>query len=308
MRNYLIKLIKNVSRPEKIYILPTFDGLKLLGLNILLLIIGLTYANNFILLFNFILFCLFLCSMFYTHYNLMGLHLDGIKFIPAHAGEFATIQFFFKSNSKLDHHFIKAKIKSKLFDLEDHYFSFTKSFNNQIRIDYRAKTHTRGVENINHIYLETLFPFHLFRCFAFHPCTIDVVVYPKLNMNKLFNEIKSASEQQDESEDQLLREYQPGDSLTRVSWKKVAQSNQWFSKVYMTPKLIPVTLTFSEFEDDKLEEQLSSMATYINHYQTQGTSYGLSLEHADHSIEQILPGNSLFHFQICLKKLAMYEH
>ena len=308
MHSFFLKIIEHFVPSKKIYIVPTLDGIKLLILNIILLIIGLAYGNNFILLFNFILFGLFLCSMFYTNFNLERLEVEGIKYNPGHVGDICSMQLFFKSTSKLDHHFIKIKIKSDLIELQNNTFSFLHSFNNQIQIDCNALALKRGAETITKVYLETLFPFHLFRSFTVHSCHFEILNYPKLNTTKLFQEFKNPSDQNDDIDDFSLKDYVPGDPLTRVDWKKVAQKNQWLSKTYSAPKLTPVTLSLTKDESGNLEEKLSSIATYIYQYHNNGTHYGVSFEHLNNKAEIILPNNSIFHLQRCLKQLAIYEY
>lgn len=309
MTNFILKKLQKSGRPQKIYILPTLDGLKLLGLNLILLVIGLVYANNYILLFNFILFGLFLCSMFYTHFNLEGLQVEAIKLSPTHAGENNSIQIYFKSHSKLGHNFINLKIDSELISLDDHSFSFTKSYG-QLKTEVKLKALARGVEHINHIYLETLFPFHLFRCVSFHQCNLEIIVYPQLNSAKLFSEINNPSNKNDESDEIELRHFRHGDTASRVDWKKLAQTDRWYTKILTSPNLQPVTLSFQNdtHNRDNIEHQLSSIATYIRLYHSRGVAYGLSLEHHNKKTSTVMPNYSLFHLQYCLKLLAQYEH
>lgn len=310
MINFILKKLKKSGKPQKIYILPTLDGIKLLGLNFILLVIGLTYANNYILLFNFILFGLFLCSMFYTHFNLEGLQLEAIKTSPTHAGENGTLHLYFKSKSKLGHNFISVNIDSKLISLEKSFFSFEKSSDQELIAHLKFHTNTRGVEYINHIYLETLFPFHLFRCVSFHNCNLEVIAYPKINNNKLFSEIISPSDKNEESEELELRQFRHGDSLARVDWKRMTQTDRWYTKHLNSPALNPITLSFQENIDtfNNVEEQLSSIATYVRAFHSNGIPYGLSLIHHNKKISTVLPDNSHFHLQQCLKLMAQYEY
>lgn len=310
LKNFIFKKLEKAGKPQKVYILPTLDGLKLLGLNLILLIIGLSYANNYILLFNFILFGLFLCSMFYTHFNLEGLQIESVKLSPTHAGENNSIQIYFKSHSKLGHNSINLKIDSELIALGANSFSFTNKNGEQLKAELKIHALNRGIEHIDYIYLETLFPFHLFRCVSFHPCNLEIVVYPRLTSVKLFSEVFTPSTQNDENEEMELRQFQHGDTFSRVDWKKLAQTDKWYSKILRSPKLHPVTLSFQndDLNRDNIEQQLSSIATYIRTYHSQGIDYGLSLEHRNKKTSTVIPNHSVFHLQHCLKLLAQYEH
>jgi uncharacterized protein (DUF58 family) len=236
--------------------------------------------------------------MFYTHFNLEGLKLESIKLDSAHAGDVTNIKLFLKSTSRLGHNFINLKLKSKLISIEQNSFSFT---DQSTQVVIKTKNLTRGYENIHQVYFETLFPFHLFRCISVQQCNLEIVVYPELKMARNFQEISKSLSDDSENEELVLKEFALGDSYMRVDWKRLAQTNQWYSKIISTPKNSAKTLVLDEEKDP--EEQLSSLAHYIRFYQSQGIPYGLVIKN-----NIILPETTLFHQQKCLKALAMYEH
>ncbi|MDO9183974.1 MAG: DUF58 domain-containing protein, partial [Bacteriovorax sp.] len=258
------KKMATLRREEQLYIVPTFDGLKLLVLNFILLVVGLVYANNYVLLFNFVLFCLFLGSMYYTHFNLQGLKLVSAKISPLYTKSSGILTLQFNTTSSLGHFFLRLKINNAHISVMDplQMFSFNSSSNSSrsFKIDLPIMGIKRGDYKLNRICIETLFPFHLFRCFVFYDPVIHIVVYPeKKNLN--IHDTKLLTEEiNNEGDDFILRNFQTGDSLKRVHWKKLAQTNQWFSKNLMTPKASPVLLSLIPEEVNiSTENQLSSI-------------------------------------------------
>jgi uncharacterized protein (DUF58 family) len=308
MLNFFREKLKKSSRPRKIYIIPTLDGLKLLSLNITLLIIGLVYGNNFVLLFNFILFGLFICSMFYTHFNLDGLKLEMLYLSPTFAGDKNNLHLFIKTSSSLGHHYINLNLDSKLVQTEDAVFSSDESDTTTIKAEIKIKAIKRGVETIQLVRLETLFPFHLFRCISYHPCNLEIIVYPETNNQKLFLETRPLKDETNEPDDFTLRNFEQGDSYSRVDWKKLAQKNIWYTKITTKININPVILQLGDHKAANIEQQISSLATQMRVYQASETPYGLYIISKNEPAQIIAPSLSLTHLNRCLRVLAQYEY
>lgn len=294
-----------MGRHGQLYIVPTLDGLKLLGLNMVLLIMGLVYANNYVLLFNFILFCLFIGSMFYTHFNLHGLNLLSAKFPPLHAGENGFISFSFKSRSSFGHHFLEIKIKSTFLEASEQTYHFSmKDHQSSTRVDFPVKAIKRGVSELKRIKVETRFPFHLFSAFTYFDLNIRTTIYPEKKAENIHNETALSYEKHDGEDDYTLKSFQPGDSLKRILWKKYAQTGKLITKQMASAEEQPVMLSFSKenLSSAEKERELSSLCFAIHLFHSQNMNYGLALEKIT-----IHPGNSQQHLSDCLLALAEYE-
>ena len=299
------RLLKNLSlkgKREVIYIIPTFDALKLLVLNGTLLIIGLVYANNFILFFNFILFCLFLGSMYYTHFNLRGIKINGCKITSLHCDESSTMTLALSSSSSLGHYFLSLRTLHSNFIEVDTLTTFSlpeKSLSLSINLNVSGKK--RGHGKIDHLVIETLFPFHLFRCLIVLPVDASFYVYPKRSNSKLHKSSSVEEEKNDDGDSFALRDYYPGDSLKHVHWKKLAQSQEWYSKTHLSETQEPILLSLNEGVDP--EEQLSSISAELYHLLQEQIPFGLKLNH-----HIIAPGLSQKHLEQCQRTLARYEN
>lgn len=305
-KDHFLNKLDSLGRSELLYIVPTLDGIKLLALNFTLLVIGLVYANNYVLLFNFILFCLFLGSMFYTHFNLQGLKLISAKLNSIHMGENGLLTLQFKSKSNLGHHFLGLKLRNQIIQLSDKRFTFSliATNPNTFTVDIPVRGISRGEESLNRVVIETLFPFHLFRCFLYFKPTLSIVVFPKrLDLGLHLTSI-AAEEKINEGDDFILNDFKIGDPLKRVHWKKLAQTNRWYSKNLVTPNTRPVMLSLNDKNNPEfnLEDQLSSLAFAIYQLHFQNIKYGLSLGDLF-----LAPDHSNIHLNHCLHALAGYE-
>lgn len=306
-QNTFFNKIATLGRSEQLYIVPTLDGIKLAILNLILIIIGLVYANNYILLFNFILFCLFLGSMFYTHFNLQGLKLISAKLAPIHVNDNGILTLQFKTTSSLGHYFLRLRLKHLLIDLEDKTFNFSiePSSQKSFKVEIPIKGMKRGDLVLSRLCIETLFPFHLFRCFVYFKPQLTIVVYPERKDLKIHHSESVQEDFQDEGEEFTLNNFKMGDPIKRVHWKKLAQTTRWYSKSLIAPKTTPVMLSLNKDHSSKLaiEDQLSSLCFALYQLHFQDIKYGLTIGNVT-----IDPNHSNHHLKHCLHTLADYEN
>jgi uncharacterized protein (DUF58 family) len=300
IQSYFYNRAANSKRIHPIYILPTIDGLKVVALNLILLIIGLVYANNYVLLFNFLLFCLFLASMFYTHFNLSGLTLKSVQLPALHTNENGLMTLTFSSTNAQGHYFIRAYFKSSLLKVTNKKKTFQLPPNERMTVEVPVKAILRGKEHIQSFYIETLFPFNFFRCFTFFRMDQDCLVYPERKNLNLHEEVELLETNMEEGDDFFIRNYQIGDSLKRIDWKKLAQTNQWYTRQFQSAKPNPILLVLDK---TPVEETLKSICFAVHSFHQQNIQYGIKLKND----VIIAPANSPRHLQQCLRELACYE-
>jgi len=300
IKNYFYNKISASRAVHRTYIIPTLDGLKVIALNATLLVIGLVYANNYVLLFNFILFCLFLGSMFYTHFNLSGIKLESVQFPSLHVNENGTALLHFSTKNAQGHSFIRAYFKSSIIEISDEKSTFPIHFGHSTTASLSIKGIKRGKEKIQSLYIETQFPFNFFRCFTFFRIDQECYTYPeRVNFN-IHEELEIVETSTDEGDDFFLRDYQTGDSLKRVDWKKLAQTNRWYTRQYQSAKPKPILLVLDK---TPVEDTLKSICFSLHALHHQNIKYGIKLKHD----VLISPENSPKHLNHCLIELARYE-
>lgn len=261
---------------------------------------GLIYANNYVLLFNFILFCLFLGSMFYTHFNLSGLKLDSVQFPFLYVRENGTLVLHFTSSNAQGHYFIRPHFKSEMIKINNPSETYPISAKKSTSINLSIQGLKRGQESIQTIYIETLFPFNFFRCFTFFKIDQQCLIYPERSDLRLHEEVELVEENKVDGDDFFIREYQIGDSLKRIDWKKLAQTNRWYTRQFQSANPNPMMLILDK---TPLEETLKSICFAVHMLHQQNIKYGLKLGQK----VLITPDNSPRHLNDCLRELARYE-
>lgn len=310
LNQYFLKRIALSKKKEHpIYILPTLNGLKVLSLNFLLLVIGLIYANNYVLLFNFLLFCLVLSSMFYTHHNLKNIHLKTAIGVSGHRQELAFLNIIFISYNKQNNFELKLKMPKSNFIEEVNFPIESLNFQKDTSLQIPLKVSKRGQTLIPGVFLETDFPLGFFRCFTFFPIQLELVLFPArishysnaLKQNQLSNN--------QQSDDDLIqyRKYQLGDSFNRLNWKRFAKNGQMNVLVQIPlEQLKQLTHVSIEPDDtpDIIESKLEQAAFELfNSYQN-GHDFGLMVN--DTLVFEL--GNGKGHLEQCFKFLGLYEH
>jgi len=286
------------AKTNRVFIIPTFLGLKLLCVNIILLSMGLIYANNYLLLFNFIFFCLFIISMFYTHFNLYGTEINIFESSDGFANDRIGLSFKFNTPNKQFYPAIFAKIKIRdqfyrlgPFDIDEN--GNTKPL--EIRIS------KRGIYHIKRVELQTTFPLNLFKAFSFFKCDTDIVVYPELTINNKAGN-RFFSNQVNDNSHFNIRDYVKGDRLNRISWKK-SREDSLKTKVEINDNGNSMVFNIDNTSGQQLENELSLIAGAVKKCNDDKISFGIT------SPNGIIPPAqpSARHFKNTLRFLANYE-
>lgn len=286
------------DRNHPVYILPTADGFKVLALNFLLLIMGLVYANNYVLLFNFILFCLCLCSMFYSHYNLNKLKLLQLHIDSLYDQEWSLCKLHFKGNQH-GHFSIHSKIIGENIELNP--LSTFNISDNATTIELKIRGLKRGRGHIMAIQVETSFPLHFFRCFTYFKINRDVLIHPERINLGLHKETQVHAHENESDDEFSYRLYQLGDSMKQLDWKKYAKSDEKLLKTYNTQEKSVVLLSVDE--NQNIENSLKSLSFAIHKLYSSQSMYGIKV---GDSLE-VSPDRSQKHFKHCMDLLATYE-
>ena len=286
------------DRKHPVYILPTADGFKVLALNFLLLIMGLVYANNYVLLFNFILFCLCLSSMFYSHYNLNKLKLIQLHIDSLHDQEWSLCKLHFNGNNH-GHFSLHAKIIGSNVELNP--FSNFNVTDNTTTTELKIRGLKRGRGHIMALQVETSFPLNFFRCFTYFKIDKEVLVHPE-RLNLGLHKETQVNAHENESDDEFsYRPFQLGDSMKQLDWKKFAKSEEKLLKTFCLQEKSVVLLSVDN--NKNIENNLKSLSYAIHKLQASQIMYGIKV---GDSLE-VSPDRSQKHFKHCMDLLATYE-
>ena len=145
-----------------------------------------------------------------------------------------------------------------------------------------------------------------FRLFSFLDLNIICLVYPKpvpgnrIGVAAALNDgttgIKPGT-----SDFYNLREYQKGDSLKQLAWKKYAAGQGVFTKQFVDGSDEHVCLDWNLFTGFGIEDRLSMLCYLVGQYSLKNVKYALHLPNYQSPV-----GSGAGHRRLLLEKLALY--
>ncbi|MGI9234496.1 MAG: DUF58 domain-containing protein [Woeseiaceae bacterium] len=289
-------------RPGRVYILPTGVGIVFGVMAFAMLLGSMNYTNNLSFVLTFILIGIGLVSMHQCQRNLVGLELTFAGTEPVYAGQTLRISIAVTNHSKNARHGIRLYRDGAQTDAQDLRSGESRVFTLPV------STTRRGWVTVDRFGVRTLFPFELFRSWAWLHMDIHGLVYP--------NPAESAPEppptmvahghrQHDargEEDFAGLRKYQFGDSPRHVAWKAYARSGQLLSKQFAGADTSSQWFDFDAIGTGDVEMRLSILTRWIIDADRSMEDYGLRIPGVEFP-----PTHGEAHKRACLEALALFE-
>ncbi len=288
-------------QPGRVYILPTGVGLVFALTTFAMLLGSMNYNNNLSFLLTFVLIALGFVAMHQCQRNLVGLEMSFAGTDPVFAGQSARFRIAVTNHSKSVRHRIWLFADTAHSDTHDLQPGESRVFVLPVATD------SRGWITLKRFGIRTLFPFELFRSWAWLHMEIKGVVYPHpaedpppppATQTALGHRQHDARGEEDFAG---LRKFHAGDSPRNVAWKAYARSGQLLSKQFSGADTSSQWLDFAAVEADDVEERLSILTQWIVNAERTGEDYGLRLP--GHSFR---PAHGDAHRRRCLKALALF--
>ena len=286
---------------RRTYILPTGVGLIFALMTFAMLLGSMNYNNNLSFVLTFLLISIGFVAMHQCQRNLVGLEVSFAGVDPVFATQSAIFRIAVTNHAKNPRYRIRLyldKTVSDIHDLEP----------GESRVFYiPVPTNRRGWVRLDRFGIRTLFPFELFRAWAWLHMDIRGIVYPKpleFAPEPPATEIALGHRQHDargEEDFAGLKRFNVGDSPRNVAWKAYARSGQLLSKRFAGADTSSQWFDFNEIESTDVEERLSTLARWIVDADRTREDYGLRLPGTD-----IAPSHGEAHRQKCLEALALY--
>ncbi len=288
-------------RPRRVYILPTGVGL-VFGLMVLAMLLGsMNYNNNLSFILTFILIGIGFVAMHQCQRNLVGLELTFAGTDPVFAGQSIRFRVAITNQSKSARYGIRIyhdKTESDVHDLQP----------GESRIFILpVPTDRRGWVQLERFGVRTLFPFELFRSWAWLHMDLRGLVYPDPAENPPAappTRVAQGHRQHDargEEDFAGLRKYHVGDSPRHVAWKAYARSGQLLSKQFAGADTSSQWFDFDEIDVADIETRLSILTRWIVNADRTREDYGLRIPgcefppaHGDEQRRQCLEALALF--------------
>jgi uncharacterized protein (DUF58 family) len=206
-------------RSNRVYILPTGVGL-IYGLMTFAMLLGsMNYNNNLSFLLTFVLVSLGLVSMHQCQRNLVGLEISFAGVEPAFAGKLAEFRIAVTNHARSHRYNIQLyadRINSEIDDLRP-------GESRVFQLD--LPTTTRGWIRLPRFGIRTLFPFELFRAWAWLHMDLQGLVYPRpadpAPVPPPTETARGHRQHDSRGEEDFagLRKFHAGDSPRHVAWK-----------------------------------------------------------------------------------------
>lgn len=289
---------------RNLFIFPTKTGWIYLALTAAIFLLGSNYENNLVLALAYLLFSLFVVSMHYCHFNVSRLQISAQPAGHCYAGQ--SLRFVMTLRNA---HAPRFDLQLTAPDGMGEQLA-TLHETEQLGVTFLAPK--RGWLSPGRVKIASHWPLGLLECWTWLDLKQTGMVYPapqrcdiQLQADPhLGNQPELTSGQYTQGMDEMqgIRPYRPGESLSLIAWKQVAQGRGMVSKDFATPLPVQCWLELQKTTGIDLEERLSKLCFQVQTLSQQGTQYGLLL-----GTHRIMPNSGDTHLQACLKALALYE-
>ncbi len=288
--------------PGRVYILPTAVGLVFAVMVFAMLLGSMNYNNNLSFVLTFLLTGLGFVSMHQCQRNLVGLELSFAGVDPVFAGQAAEFRIAITNHSKNRRAHLQIyadQVTSAIDDLEP---GESKVFHLEI------PTERRGQVCLDRFGIRTLFPFELFRAWAWLHMDLKGLVYPKpaKDAPELPPSQSAQGHRQHDARGEEdfagLRKFHDGDSPRHVAWKAYARTGDLLSKQFSGADTSSQWLDFDGIDSNDVEERLSILTRWIVDADKTQQDYGVRLPG-----QEFPPAHGEAHRHKCLKALAFFD-
>jgi uncharacterized protein (DUF58 family) len=289
-------------RSKRIYILPTGVGLIYALTTFAMLLGAMNYNNNLSFVLTFILVSLGLVAMHQCQRNLVGLDISFAGVEPVFAGQPAEFRIAVTNHGRSYRNSIQLYAGS----VSSHVDDLQPGESRVLRLD--LPTTVRGQLALPRFSIRTLFPFELFRAWAWLHMDLQALVYPapaKVAPPPPPTVTARGHRQHDargEEDFAGLRRFHVGDSPRQIAWKAYARSGELLSKQFSGADTSSQWFDIRQVEAEDIEQCLSVLVRWIDDAERTHTDYGLRLV-----ADELAPANGAAHRHRCLEALALFD-
>ncbi len=286
---------------KRVYILPTGVGLIFALMTFAMLLGSMNYNNNLSFLLTFLLSSLGLVAMHQCQRNLVGLELAFAGVDPVFSGQAATFRIAISNRSKNFRYNLQVysdKIASDTHDLAP---------GESVVFNLEIPTTSRGYIPLRRFGVRTLFPFELFRAWAWVHMDLKGLVYPH-PAEQVPEPPATRSSQGHRQHDARgeedfagLRNFNIGDSPRQIAWKAYARAGELYSKQFSGADTSSQWFDFDRIAETDVEKRLSILTRWIIDAERLREDYGLRMPG-----KEFPPAHNEAQRHSCLQSLAVF--
>lgn len=287
---------------RRIYILPTGIGLVYALMTFAMLLGSMNYNNNLSFVLTFMLVGLGLVAMHQCQRNLVGLEVRFAGVEPVHAGQLAEFRLAVTNQSKNSRHNLQLYVGDIVSNTEDLKPGESRLFYLEL------PTTARGTIALPRFGIRTVFPFELFRAWAWMHMNLSGLVYPRPAHSAPApptTQTTQGHRQHDargEEDFAGLRDFNVGDPPRHVAWKAFARTGELLSKQFSGADTSTQWLDFNEIDAADVEQRLSILTRWVVDADRTHRDYGVRVPGTE-----IAPANGQEHRHRCLQTLALFS-
>ena len=263
---------------------------------------SMNYNNNLSFVLTFILVGIGFVSMHQCQRNLVGLELTYAGTDPVFAGQSIRFRVAITNTSRNSRYGIRLYHDGAESALQDLAPGESKIFVLPVATD------KRGWVELERFGIRTMFPFELFRAWAWLHMDLRGLAYPapvEHPPEAPPSMVAQGHRQHDargEEDFAGLRKYHEGDSPRHVAWKAYARSGQLLSKQFAGADTSSQWFDFDDIASPDLEERLSILTAWIGEADRKLEDYGLRIPG-----KAFEPSHGDEHRRRCLEALALFN-
>jgi uncharacterized protein (DUF58 family) len=286
---------------HRVYILPTAHGYLFLTILFAMLLGSINYNNNLGFLLVFLLGSITLVSMIHTYRNLLGTEIISVSAPPVFAGKPALFKFLIRAGSVR-----RSAIGIKMDEEYTVFENIAEKSEETIAVKIRADF--RGILRPGRTVFWSRYPLGLFRAWIVVRPDVSCVVYPRPVAGPFRGAGKQGTEESDAhsrkggvDDFSGLKQYQPGDPVTRIAWKSLSRGLGVFTKDFTGDGGMSMMLDYDAVKTNDTEYKLSRLTDMVLKAHNMNAEYGLLLPG-----RTIAPDKGERHKHMCLNALAGY--
>jgi uncharacterized protein (DUF58 family) len=263
---------------------------------------SMNYNNNLSFVLTFVLAGLGFVSMHQCQRNLVGLEISFAGVEPVFAGQPAEFRIAITNHSRSRRPHLQIYFDDTRSMIDDLAPGESRVFHLEIPTDRRGRI------RLERFGVRTLFPFELFRAWAWLHMDLSGVVYPAPAdeaPQPPASQTAQGHRQHDargEEDFAGLRRYHEGDSPRHVAWKAYARSGDLLSKQFSGADTSSQWFDFERIEGHGVEGRLSILTRWIIDADRTQADYGLRIPG-----QEFDPAHGEEHRHRCLEALAFFE-
>lgn len=301
LKNYFInrrgrELLPVSLHWRRLYVLPSKPGLFFFLICSIMMLAGLNFNNNMSLMLVFLLFGMAHVILYKTFFNLRNVVVNQVHAAPVFVGERYALRLQLSAPDN------RYQIQVEMDDSAD----TANIINNAGQWQLSSLAEQRGYINVPRLKLLTRYPLGLVTVWAYCQPKSSVLVYPRPEQpcppfvhHGGVEGPDTSVIQGDEMDD--LRDYQSGDPIRDIAWKKSAQGQGTFVKKYHLKQGRELCFDYNQLNLKGIEARLSRLTAWVVVAEKQSLTYQLKLPQFDSGM-----GMGEKHYHGCLTALALF--